>query len=184
MKQQITEQELITLVKSHSKEGFDLLYSSYAPAFYAVIFRTVKESALAEDLLQEVFVKIWRNIDKYDPGKSKLFTWMIRIAKNAAIDHMRTAAHKNLQATQDKVEDLEEMLKHKDREVDYGLLSVIERMEPKYKEAISTVFYDNYSHAEAADVLGLPLGTLKSRIRTALVMLRASLQLSVNGQNI
>lgn len=176
MKQTTTEPELVALIKSQRKEGFDLLYANYADAFYNVILRSVKDAALSEDIMQEVFVKIWRNIDKYDPDRARLYTWMIRIVRNACVDHLRSPGHRQQQNVQEQADDVHHLAALKDREIDYGLMDVIARLEPKYRDVINTVFYHNYSHAEAAEVLGLPLGTLKSRVRMALLMLKSSLQ--------
>ncbi|MBS1595254.1 MAG: sigma-70 family RNA polymerase sigma factor [Bacteroidetes bacterium] len=178
MKQNIPEQELIDLIKRQRKEGYDLLYNLYANAIYTVICRSVTDTAVAEDLLQEVFVKIWRNIDKYDSDKGRLYTWLVRLTRNVCIDHLRSCEHRNAQATRENTDDIREMADKKDREIDYGMMAVIARMEPKYREVIDMVFYHNYSHIEAAEVLGLPLGTLKSRVRMALIMLKSSLQLT------
>ncbi len=178
MKQPISETDLVSLIQSQRKEGFDLLYSNYSSAFYTVILRSITDPAVAEDKLQEAFVKIWRNIDKYDPEKGRLYTWMIRIVRNVCVDHLRSPDHKQQQATQEKVDNILTIPALKDREVDYGLMSLIGRLEPKYKEVIDMVFYHNYSHAEAAEVLGLPLGTVKTRVRMALIMLKSSLTLT------
>lgn len=166
----------MALIRDQRKEGFDMLYANYADALYGVILKSVQDTAQAEDLMQEVFIKIWRSIDKYDPARSRLYTWMIRIARNACIDHLRSPGNKNLRNTREKTEDIQHLPCLKDREIDYGLMDVIGRMEPKYRDVIHTIFYHNYSHAEAAEVLGLPLGTLKTRVRMALLMLRSSLQ--------
>ena len=179
LKQLIPEEELITLMKAQSKEGFDVLYTNDSNAFYAIILRNIKDPLIAEDLLQEAFIKIWRNIEKYDPAKARLFTWMICIVRNSCIDYLRSPGHRAHQSVKDEPDDTNAVSQTRDREVDYGLLAVVDRMEPKYRDVIHTIFYHSYTHGEAAEALGIPLGTLKSRVKTALVMLKSSLLLSV-----
>ena len=182
LKKVISEQELVTLIKSQTKEGFDILYENYSSSFYGVIVKTITDPVIAEDILQEVFVKIWRNIDKYDADKARLFTWMLRITRNSCIDYMRSPECRNQRGTLG-IENETYDMPVRTREVDYGLMSIVARMEPKYREVIDTVFYNSYSHSEAAELLGLPLGTLKSRARTALLILKSSLQLSAHEYN-
>src|ERR1700756_5470562 len=85
----IPEQELVASLKSGDQKAMAILYDNYSAALLGVIYRIVDDKEAAEDILQEVFVKIWKSIASYDNTKGKLFTWLINIARNAAIDSTR-----------------------------------------------------------------------------------------------
>jgi RNA polymerase sigma-70 factor, ECF subfamily len=92
-----TEDELVMLLKGKNEQAFAYLYDNYSAAINGVIYRMVDNVELAEDVLQETFVKIWNNLSNYDPLKGRLFTWMINIAKNLAIDTLRSKGFKKQQ---------------------------------------------------------------------------------------
>lgn len=89
-----TEQELVQGLRNHDQTIFGYLYDHYSPALYGVVLKVLNDETTASDVLQEVFLKIWRGIDKYDTEKGRLFTWMLNIARNTAIDALRSKAHK------------------------------------------------------------------------------------------
>lgn len=174
----VTEEELIRLIKGGSKEGFDKLYDNYSSNFYGIIFRSVGNKSVAEDLLQEVFVKIWRNIGKYDSCKGKLYTWMLQIARNTCIDYVRSTEYKNNQRIVSNEADALHLHAAKTEEMDLGLRELIRKLEPKHREVIDKIFVGCYTYDEAAKQLDIPLGTLKTRARNALLILRSSLQVN------
>ena len=85
-----TEQELISLLKSRDNRAFGYLYDNYSAALFGIITQIVGDMELANDVLQEVFINVWRKIETYDPTKGRLFTWMLNIARNASIDILRS----------------------------------------------------------------------------------------------
>ncbi|HEY0031415.1 MAG TPA: sigma-70 family RNA polymerase sigma factor, partial [Bacteroidia bacterium] len=89
-----TEDELIALLKNKDLVAYNALYDNYSAALYGIITRIVPAEEIAEDLLQEVFIKIWKSIDSYDPKKGRLFTWMLNISRNASIDYARSKQSK------------------------------------------------------------------------------------------
>ncbi len=89
-----TESELIQGLKAKDQKVFSYLYDRYSPALYGVALKVLNDESNASDCLQEVFMKIWRNIDRYDESKGRLFTWMLNITRNTAIDTLRSKAHK------------------------------------------------------------------------------------------
>ncbi len=174
----VTQVELIVLIKERSSEGFNVLYKNYADALYGVINRIVLNTASAEDLLQDTFVKIWKNIDSYDECKGTFFTWMLNIARNTSIDldHLRTKQFKN-----QKVTGSDEVLlfetgtgsRKSDSNTDaIGLRSAVDKMEDKYKEVINIIYFYGYTYEETAKLLDVPVGTVKTRARKALSLLR------------
>ncbi len=89
-----SEEELVALLKNGDESSFAYLYDHYSGALYGIIFRMINNQQLAEDVLQEAFVKIWNNLSSYDPSKGRLFTWMLNITKNLSIDAMRAKSYK------------------------------------------------------------------------------------------
>ena len=125
----------------------------------------------AEDLLQETFIKIWQKIDSYDASKGRFYTWAYRIAKNLTLNSLRKP---NLLI---QTEELGVDIKKEDLqpEMDFSELNgAIGKLEPHHQEAISLVYFRGYTHREAYEEMGVPLGTFKSYIRQALQLLRES----------
>ncbi len=89
MTTQISEEELVRSLKQNSQKAFEYLYDNYSGSLMGVITKIIKDTEKSEDILQDAFLKIWRKIGDYDPSKGRLFTWMVNIARNTAIDQFR-----------------------------------------------------------------------------------------------
>jgi RNA polymerase sigma factor (sigma-70 family) len=172
------EHLLFEAVGRGDQEAFAQLYDRYSAALYGVILKVVKEEARAEEVLQDAFLKIWKNIGSYDPAKGRPFTWMLNIARNAAIDVVRTAEYRASASVQglDKhvyragSDEARQELEH------IGMDRVLEGMPIEHRELIDMAYYQGYTQQEIAERTGLPLGTVKSRTRAALSFLRTALK--------
>ena len=175
---EISNDELIYLVKLRSSRGFDILYENYSDALYGVINRIVANTATAEDLLQDTFVKIWKNIDTYDECKGTFFTWMLNIARFTSIDHLRTKQNRNQKHTvSEDILQFDTTVNKTNPVTDQiGLRSTVYKLEQKYKEVIDIIYFYGYTYEETAKLLDLPVGTVKTRARKALQILRNELQ--------
>lgn len=168
------EEDLIDLLKVRDRQAFETLYDRYSAALFGVVGRMLRDQALAEDVLQETFIKVWKKINTYDSAKGRFFTWMLNIARNLAIDKMRSKEVKHAA----RYEDLN--LANFDRsgpsvtmQVDHiGLKEMLERLPEEQKEAVMLIYFGGFTQVEAAEKLDIPLGTLKSRIRLAMKRLR------------
>lgn len=170
------EGELVALLKQKDNQAFSYLYDNYAGALYGVVKQIVADVEIGNDVLQEVFVSIWRKIETYDPAKGRLFTWMLNIARNAAIDKTRS---KNYQQglRQQPLEDHE--LSHaivRPGFDDYGLKKQLLKLKDEQRLLIDLSYYQGFTHEQIAKALNIPLGTVKTRLRTALTQLRTMLQ--------
>ena len=166
----IPETELILGLQSHSHQAFAALYDNYAPTLLGIIFTIVKDKEEAENLLQDSFVKIWKNILQYDLKKGRLFTWLITICRNTAISHLRTQGKKpplEIQNLESSV-----YIDGKDAIDDGGLKKLVFQLEPPYREIVHLIYFWGYTHQEVSAILKLPLGTVKTRTRMALQILR------------
>ena len=171
----IAESELIALIKKEPDKGMSLLYDNYSPTLLGIIIKVVDEQELAEDILQEVFVKIWKNIGSYDDSKGKLFTWMLNIARNTAIDHLRSKAHQKsekIQSINNSVYRLNKTYNVSNNIDTIGLKAFVEQLKPEHQSIIDMLYFKGYTQSEVAEELGIPLGTVKTRVKTAIVQLR------------
>jgi RNA polymerase sigma-70 factor (ECF subfamily) len=96
-----TEAELLQALQSHDEQAFSFLYDRYSKALFNIILQIIPQQELAEDVLQEVFVKIWQNIKSYDETKGRLYTWMLNIARNQSIDRTRSKDFNNRYKTKE-----------------------------------------------------------------------------------
>ncbi len=160
---------LIDRVKSGDNRALFSLYDKYSAALFGVIVRMCRDKELAEDLLQESFVKIWEKIGSYDPDKGKFYTWAYRIARNTTLNHLRKSAPL-IQTDDISVYDNREM-SVKDP-VAEELNGMLRKLDPHHQQAIELVYFQGYTHREAHQEMDVPLGTFKSYIRQALLKLR------------
>lgn len=153
----------------------EALYDMYSAALYGVISRIVPGQEQAEDLLQECFVKIWNSIPSYDEKKGRLFTWMVNIARHLAIDTVRSKEFRNLSRTDgmDGNTNSDEEQRYSEIHQDgVGIKDLITRLRPQDKQILELIYYKGYTHVEVSDELNLPLGTVKSRLRSAIITLK------------
>ena len=172
------ENDLVFLLKSRDSKAFSYLYDNYSGSLYTIISQIVNDVELSSDILQEVFVNIWKRIESYDPDKGRLFTWMLNIARNASIDTLRSKSYQNSQKNLS-------MSDHGDigiggsakMNVDIiGFRKVLERLKKEQRVLIDLAYFKGYTHEEIAQIEDIPLGTVKTRIRSALIQLREYLK--------
>lgn len=174
-----TEFELVTLLKERNNQAYSYLYDHYSGALYNIILQVVSEKELASDVLQDVFVNIWRKIETYDPTKGKLFTWMLNIARNAAIDMVRSKAYQNAMRNRELPDYFELNIAGKTTQInidDIGLKKVLAGLKEEHRSLIDLAYFKGYTHEEIAEIEDIPLGTVKTRIRNALIQLRTILK--------
>ena len=97
----IAEEALVSLLQSKDERGFSILYDNYSSALYGVVLKIVRSEEVAADVMQDAFVKIWKNIEAYNRTKGTLFTWILNVARNTAIDRIRSQEFQNSQRNQD-----------------------------------------------------------------------------------
>lgn len=171
-----TESELVELLKQHDNRAFHYLYEHYSAALYGIVLPIVNEAETANDVLQEVFINIWRKIDSYDPTRGRLFTWMLNIARNASIDTLRSSSFKNARKNQPLFETVNWNAGSQMNVDNIGLRKVLDKLKDEQRTLVELAYFKGYTHEEIAVIEGIPLGTVKTRIRTALMQLRNYLQ--------
>lgn len=168
-----TEVDLVLLLKQRDQSAFDYLYEKYSGALYSVILNIVPEKETGNDILQEVFVKIWKQADQYDSSKGRLFTWMLNIARNASIDFTRGKQFKNSRQNLELTETVTSLPTGANFNTDdIGIASIVKKLPDEYGKLITLAYFKGYTHDEIAREENIPLGTVKTRIRKALTALK------------
>ena len=170
-----SEPELITQLKLKDSLAFSYLYDNYAAAIFGVIYRMTQNNELSEDILQESFIKIWNNFDNYDSSKGKLFTWMLNLARNLTIDNLRSSSYKK----QQKILGDENYVNHIEAETaemtKFDILVLrkkIDKLKPEQKIIIDLAYFGGFTQDQIATEIKIPLGTVKTRMRSAIIELR------------
>lgn len=169
MKNDITDIQLITNLQQGDKNALYTLYDRYSAAIYGVIIRMCKKEDVAQDILQESFIKIWKSINQYNSDKGRFYTWAYRIAKNTTLNELRKS--KSLIQTED-LSVYTEKETEEANETYPEINGMIKTLDSHHQEAIELVYFKGYTHRQAHKEMGIPLGTFKSYIRQALSKLR------------
>lgn len=164
--------DLVQGLINKDRKSFDILYKNYSSALYGVALRITRIDEVAEDVLQESFVKIYKNIHKYDESKGTLFTWILNICRNSAIDKIRYGREfKNV-----PFDSLDLNISNDTNpEVELAnseLWALLDKLDNGHKEVLKLSYYFGYSHKEISEILKIPFGTVKSKIRIAIRELR------------
>lgn len=169
-----SEQELVALLNQQDNDAFNYLYDHYSGALFTIVNQIVPDKDTASDVLQEVFVNIWKKIDSYDAAKGRLFTWMLNIARNAAIDKVRSKGYRDNQRNQPMAESESSGMGMSTNPMinDIGLKKVLTTLNEEYRKLIDLSYFQGFTHEEIAKMMGIPLGTVKTRIRSAISQLR------------
>lgn len=163
-----TEEKIIYLLQKGDSYALNLLYEYYSDSLYGVILKITKNEEIAEDALQETFIKVWKNAHKYDQEKAKLFTWLFRIARNTAIDKLRSfnnRFHKEIQIDKSDVYILPTSNINQDV---LDLKEHVGRLDERYQIVLRALFFEGMTQQEASEELDIPLGTIKSRLKIGL----------------
>ena len=172
------ENELIERISGKDEKALSDLYDLYAKLLYSVILAIVKDEKEAEELLQEVFITIWNKSSQFRVKKGNAYSWRVAIARNIAIDRIRSKKFKDHKSL---VEGFELPLENIDTSP-LDAMIVVERsvivndalakIPNEQKETIMLTYFEGYSQKEIAELLGIPLGTVKTRIRMGMQKLQ------------
>ena len=142
---------------------------------YNNILQVIPNTETANDVLQEVFITIWQNMDKYDAAKGRLFTWLLRLTRNAAINKTRSKIYKSQQKNDDinnYVSVIEDNGTEQPAINQIGLRTQVHRLRDDYKNVLELSYFEGFTQEEISKALNLPLGTVKTRLRNAIIELR------------
>ena len=166
------EEEIIQLLSSAPKQAIPLIYDNYADSLYSVLLNILHDSEDAQDVLQRSFIKFWQKADSYDRTKARLFTWLLNIARNTAIDELRRRGRKVQREIRTELSDVYTIA---DSNVDPELVDMREhltKLDDKQRLVIEALYFSGMTQSEAAEALNMPLGSVKTSLRLGLRELR------------
>lgn len=169
----MTEEKIVQLLRGRQEEAVSYLYDQYGASLFGVALRIVQSRELAEQVLQDTFLKIWKYGAQFDQTRGRLFTWMLNIARNTAIDATRTTYYKFYTKTDDVAALYQAESAEAVRPEHIGVQDAVTRLEEKYRVLIEKIYFEGYTQQELSDELGIPIGTVKTRLRAAIDQLRA-----------
>ncbi len=171
------EQELIDLLKDKDELSFKFLYHNYSGALYTFVLQIIPDKQIASDIIHDAFVNIWFKIDSYDSSKGRLFTWMLNIARNLSIDMLRSKTYQNRKRNL-YMEDFAyttRSVKVAELNIEsIGLKKAVSKLKPEHQKMIDLVYFKGYTCRQISSINKAPLGTIKTRLRSALTQLRHS----------
>ena len=170
-----SEDQLVDLIRQGNQQAFSYLYDKYHKALLGIIIVYTESQEEAEDILQTTFVKIWNNFSLYEEVKGRLYTWMLNIARNSAIDHTRSRQAKNNtknQSIDNNVYELNKKYQYHENYDHIGLQTVLGKLREDHQLIIKMAYFEGYTHEEVSKELNMPLGTVKTKIRQAIISLR------------
>ncbi|HET8839287.1 MAG TPA: sigma-70 family RNA polymerase sigma factor [Flavobacteriaceae bacterium] len=173
--------ELILQLQNKNPQAFERIYELYSKSTFGIIFAIVQNKETAEEILQDVFLKIWENAESYSSEKGRFFTWILNIARNTAIDKLRNKEYRIYSQNQSMcfyVNVIEEKRGNVENGDYIGLKKCIETLKPFCKKLIDLLFFQGFTQKEASETLKTPLGTIKTRNRKCLKGLRDKLSVS------
>lgn len=168
-----SEEELVACLRQGDSQSFEQFYDYFSGALFSVLLRLCPTRELAEDVLQEAFIKAWKNSQSYSTEKGRLFTWLLNIARNTAFDKLRNRTES--QAIRNPGEDVyiyDQRLTTVMQPDHIGVKESVEKLIPEHKELISLAYFHGLTQEEIASRLEIPLGTVKTRMRSAMKVLR------------
>jgi RNA polymerase sigma-70 factor (ECF subfamily) len=170
-----SETELVDLLKQGNRPAFSVLYDNYSMALLGVVKKNIPDDEISEDILQDAFIKIWNNRLMYDASKGRLYTWMLNIVRNTSIDYLRSRQNKmdeKIQRTENTVHEANR-LNNVEMNIDrIGIKKIVDTLKEDQRVLIDLAYYEGYTQEEMAERLNIPLGTIKTRMRAALMVLR------------
>lgn len=173
----IGEHEIVENLKKGCHKTFTYLYENYHTTLYGIILDFIEDRNLAKDVLQDVFLNIYKKINTYDETKSRLFTWMVTVTRHLCIDKLKSKSARNASKTDAITEKDGIVVVGPLPRLDHiGIYKLLDKVKPSHKKLIELSYYKGYSNIEISQLLQIPVSTVKTRIRTALIQLRQHMQ--------
>lgn len=169
------EEELIAGLRAKDRKTTVYLYDKYARALFAVISRIVFDKEIAEEVFHDSFVKITKKIESYDESKGRLYTWMANICRNSAIDKLRSKELSQSGKTNtidDFVYEMESQSGTQEHIDGIGVRELMSDLNDEQKFIVEYIYFKGYTHSEVSEEFEIPLGTVKSRVRAAIQVLK------------
>jgi len=171
--------QLILQLQNGNEKAFQKIYDMYSENILGVIYTIVQDETQSEEVMQDVFMKIWNNASSYSEKKGRFFTWILNIARNTAIDKVRSKSYTNDKKNQ-TIDSFVNIFESKDNISEntnsIDIKNYVKQLEENCKKIIDLLFFKGYSQKEASEELSTPLGTIKTRSRKCINQLRKALK--------
>lgn len=172
--------ELVVRLQKRDPQALAELYDRYGRLAYTLILRVVRDGATAEDLLQETFLRVWNRVQGFDAGKGAIGPWLLAVARNRAIDYLRSAGGRERNALEFEETDHPSLFTDMEPELLMSdkarrVKAAMDRLPANHRQVIELAYFEGLSQTEMAERMGQPLGTVKTWVRTALKSLRDDL---------
>jgi RNA polymerase sigma-70 factor (ECF subfamily) len=177
--------ELMERIVRRDSKALEELYERFSKALYSVILSIVKKKEDAEEILCEIFFQVWEKAPSYDLGKGSVYTWLLTMARNRAIDKIRSKSYKNQRQENDEIEEMDVFTNEdKHNQLDNVVLteraeivkSALMQIAPDQRQVLEVAYFEGYTQSEIAERLGVPVGTVKTRMRTGMKTLHGLLK--------
>ena len=168
---------LVSQFQKKDEKAFEKLYNMYSQSMHGVIYNIVRDNEIAEEVMQDVFIKAWEKADSYNSSKGRFFTWLLNISRNAAIDKTRSKAFKksSKNLNSDYFVDIIHSSDNLGSKTDaIGIKKFVDKLADKCIKIIELLYFKGYTQKEASEELDMPIGTIKTRNRNCIQELRDS----------
>src|SRR3954447_20521280 len=166
-----SDAELLTRVADRDREAFELLYSRYVRSVFGIALRRLRDRQRAEDAVQETFAAVWRSAASYRPDRGPAAPWLYAIARNAIVDRFRAKADPTGEVPEIVSSEPGPADRAESSFVSWRVHRALEELSPREREVIELAYWSGLSQSEVAEYLHIPLGTVKTRTRSALTRL-------------
>jgi RNA polymerase sigma-70 factor, ECF subfamily len=166
-----SDAELLTRVAARDREAFELLYHRYVRSMFGLALRRLRDRQRAEDAVQETFAAVWRSAGSYKPERGPAAPWLYAIARNAIVDRFRTHMDTTGEVPEIVATDPGPADRAESSFVSWRVHRALEELPPREREVVELAYWSGLSQTEVAEYLHIPLGTVKTRTRSALARL-------------
>jgi len=172
--------DLLARVASGDKDAFGELYDRSAPRVLGLVRRLLRDSAQSEEVTQEIFLEVWQNAKRYDSSKGSAITWILTMSHRRAVDRIRSSQSSRVRDTKIGLRDVETEYDSVSESVEIRVEhervgQALLRLTELQRQAVTLAYYGGYSHSEVAELLEVPIGTVKTRLRDGMIRLRDEL---------
>jgi len=172
--------DLVRRLQQRDPRALGELYDRYGRLAFSLILRVVRDAGIAEDLVQETFLRVWNRVGGFDAEKGAIGPWLLAVARNRAIDYLRSASGRERNSVELEETDHPSLFRDMESEIFASdqarrVKAALQKLSPQHRQVIELAYFEGLSQTEMAERIGQPLGTVKTWVRTALKNLRDDL---------
>jgi RNA polymerase sigma-70 factor (ECF subfamily) len=175
-----SDPDLVRRLQQRDPRALGELYDRYGRLAFSLILRIVRDGGIAEDLVQETFLRVWNRVGGFDAEKGAIGPWLLAVARNRAIDYLRSASGRERNSLELEETDHPSLFRDMESEILQSdrarrVKAALQKLSPQHRQVIELAYFEGLSQTEMAERMGQPLGTVKTWVRTALKILRDDL---------